>query len=450
MRVSVIGLGYVGSVAAAGIATAGHDVTGVDLDWGKIDCYRSGAVPFYEPGLADLIADARGLEKLRFLHTSEVSESLGDVIILAMGTPTSQTGAADLRQVHEALGWIKERQPQGSVIVMKSTVPPGTGVRLLETLLAGTGLQYVSNPEFFREGQAVFDWFNPDRIVLGSASDTAVQIAKELYRGLDAPIVVTDTTSAEMIKYAANSFLATKISFINDIAGVCDRVNASIDDVIEGISLDPRIGPRFLQAGVGYGGSCFPKDVRALDHVSLTNGHSFELLQSVIRVNNRQRLLPLHALRQQFRSLYGVAVGVLGLAFKPQTDDVREAPSLDLIRLLAEEGALVSAYDPRAVHNAAQELPEAVSLTEDLLAATAGTQALVLLTEWPEIVGAEWGEIAKSMRAPQFLFDGRNALAPAQMTELGFRYHGVGRGTCQSLTTPGREVVMEREVLSLA
>ena len=435
MRVSVIGLGYVGSVGAAGIATAGHEVTGVDLDRGKIDSYRSGVVPFYEPGLGDLIAEARRQDKLRFLHTSEVSGSLGEIILLAMGTPTSQTGAADLRQVHEALGWIKEMQPQASVIVMKSTVPPGTGERLLETLLADTGLQYVANPEFFREGQAVFDWFNPHRIVLGSTSGYAIEMAKQLYRGLDAPYVVTDTTSAEMIKYAANFFLATKISFINDIAGLCDRLNASVDDVTEGISLDPRIGPGFLQAGVGYGGSCFPKDVRALDHVSLTNGHSFELLQSVIRVNNRQRLLPLHALRQQFGSLYGVAVGVLGLAFKPQTDDVREAPSLDLIRLLTEEGALISAYDPRAVHAAAQVLPDAVNLTEDLLTATEGTQALVLLTEWPEIVDAEWGEIAKSMRAPQFLFDGRNALVPAQMAGLGFQYHGVGRGTHQPLET---------------
>ena len=231
-----------------------------------------------------------------------------------------------------------------------------------------------------------------------------------------------------MIKYAANAFLATKISFINEIAAVCERLDASIDDVSRGISLDPRIGTSFLRAGVGYGGSCFPKDVRALDHLALANGHNLELLRSVITVNNRQRFLPLQALRQHFGRLYGVSVGVLGLAFKPHTDDIREAPSLDLIRILVEEGAIVRAYDPKAAAGAENALPTAVHIGEDLLSCTRGAEALVLITEWPEIVAADWHAIAGQTKPPRFLFDGRNALDSARMRALGFHYQGVGRG----------------------
>ena len=260
-----------------------------------------------------------------------MSEPYWDVVVITTGTPTIETGAADIRQVHSALNWIKEKQPTGGVVVMKSTVPPGTGVRLAETLLGDTAFDYVSNPEFLGAGQAVHDWFHPDRIVIGGSHDRAIQVVKDLYNGIDAPFVVTDITSAEMIKYAANAFLATKISFINEIALLCERVDASIDEVTKGISLDPRVGPSFLRAGVGYGGSCFPKDVRALDHLALTNGQNFELLRSVITVNNRQRLLPFYALSERFGRLRGVEVSILGLAFKPHTDDIREAPAIDLI-----------------------------------------------------------------------------------------------------------------------
>ena len=427
MKVSVIGLGHVGSVVAAGLATAGHDVVGIDSDSKKVNAYCHGVVPIYEPDLSDLINKALSQEKLRFFHTSEVSEPLGDVIFITTGTPTSETGAADLGQVRSALDWIKEKQPGGGVIVMKSTVPPGTGVRLLETLLNNSGFEYISNPEFLREGQAVYDWFHADRIVIGGNHEGAIQALEELYQGTEAPYVVTDITSAEMVKYAANAFLATKISFINEIAAVCERLNASIDDVSRGISLDPRIGPSFLRAGVGYGGSCFPKDVRALDHLALTNGHTLDLLRSVITVNNRQRLLPLQALRERFGRLYGVTVGVLGLAFKPNTDDLRGAPSLDLIRILVEEGAVVRGYDPKAVAAVKRELPDAVHVVEDLLSCTRGAQALVIKTEWPEIVAADWAAVASHTKPPRFLFDGRNALDEAQMQALGFNYCGVGR-----------------------
>ena len=435
MKVSVIGLGHVGAVAAAGLACEGHDVIGIDNDNQKVNAYCHGEVPIYEPGLSDLINRALSQKKLRFFHTGEVSEPLGDVILITTGTPTSEAGAADLGQVKSALDWIKEKQPGGGVIVMKSTVPPGTGVRLLETLLNNSGFEYISNPEFLREGQAVYDWFHPDRIVIGGNHGGAIQAIEELYQGTEAPYVVTDITSAEMIKYAANAFLATKISFINEIAAVCERLDASIDDVARGISLDPRIGPSFLRAGVGYGGSCFPKDVRALDHLALTIGHNLELLRSVITVNNRQRLLPLQVLRERFGRLYGVTVGVLGLAFKPNTDDIREAPSLDLIRILVEEGALVRAYDPKAAAAAQRELPNTVHVVDDLLSCTRGAQALVLMTEWPEIVAADWAAVASHTKSPRFLFDGRNTLDAAKMQALGFHYHGVGRAAKPSTST---------------
>ena len=305
MRVSIIGTGYVGSVAAAGLASAGHDVLAIDVDLKRVNAYRSGAVPVYEPSLGRLIEEGLSSGNLRFLHTDEVAEPLGDVILVATGTPTTDTGAADLSQVRSALSWIQRQACDDSIILMKSTVPPGTGVRVRETTLSDPTLRYVSNPEFLREGQALHDWFHPDRIVIGSDDDDATGIIKALYRGIDAPFVVTDITSAEMIKYASNAFLGTKISFINEIAALCTKLGATIDDVCEGIALDPRIGPSFLQAGVGYGGSCFPKDVRALGQVALTNDHNFELLRSVITVNNRQRLLPLYALRERFGRLTG-------------------------------------------------------------------------------------------------------------------------------------------------
>jgi UDPglucose 6-dehydrogenase len=326
-----------------------------------------------------------------------------------------------------AVKWIKERQKDECIIAMKSTVPAGTGIRLLNTALQGTPFRYVANPEFLREGQALWDWFHPDRIVIGTLDRCAVETIKELYRGSEVPCVITDITSAEMIKYAANAFLATKISFINEIAMLCERINASIDDVVRGISLDPRIGLSFLHAGVGYGGSCFPKDVDSLDHTALANGHSSELLRAVIAVNNRQRLLPLQALRQQFGRLLGVPIGVLGLAFKPNTDDIREAPAIDLIHHLHQEGASVKAYDPQANVSASKIMPGLALLVDDVLHCASGAQALVLMTEWPEFVKADWKEIAQYMKPPRVLFDGRNVLDQLKMQNLGFHYQGIGR-----------------------
>ena len=429
MDITVIGLGYVGTVAAASLAADGHRVLGIDIDPDRTALMQTGAVPFYEPGLEEIIRFAVAAGRLRFAHRDAVDGPLGDIALIATGTPQTEGGAADLNQVRSAVSWIRS-QPSGSpVIVMKSTVPPGTGQRIIEHELAGTGLRYVSNPEFLREGQAIQDWQNPDRIVIGANPGDAesVEAIKSMHAGVRAPYIITDITSAEMIKYASNAFLATRISFINEIASLCDRVGASIDAVSDGMAMDPRTGGR-IYAGVGYGGSCFPKDVRALDHLGLTSGANVELLRSVININNRQRLLPLYALRERFdANMAGLRVAALGLAFKPNTDDIREAPSLDLIRALTEEGAIVSAYDPEAMEAARPYLPPTVLLTENALEAANQAQAMVLITEWAEFVDADWRDIARSMRPPRFIFDGRNALDASEMQRLGFEYIGVGR-----------------------
>ena len=429
MKITVIGLGYVGIVAASCLANRGHRVTGVDVDPKRVAILQSGRLPIYEPGLEPVMEAAIGNESLHFIHTSDFTEPLGEAVLVAVGTPQGPDGAADLEQVRAAVSWVRKRASGETTLVMKSTVPPGTGHRLANRDLVGSGVRYVSNPEFLREGQAVHDWEHPDRVVVGmEPGDTrSLGVVGGMNDGNDAPRVVTDITSAEMIKYASNALLATRISFINEMAALCERVGASIDTVSEGLSMDPRTGSR-IHAGVGYGGSCFPKDVRALDHLALTSDASVELLRSVITVNNRQRLRPLHALRERFNGgIAGLRVAVLGLAFKPDTDDVREAPALDLIRALSDDGASVRAYDPQAQDRARRHLPSSVTPAENPEAATKGAQAVVLMTEWDQIVNADWETIAQLMQPPRYLFDGRNALDPALMQRLGFEYRGVGR-----------------------
>ena len=427
MKITVVGLGYVGAVAVAALSKAGHDVLGVDVDQGKISSFQGGICPFYEPELSELISAGLAAGRLRFQRLEDVNESLGEIILVAVGTPTQAYGGTDLSQVYSAIRWIKDRNPGKAVVVMKSTVPPGTGLRLMAEELADTQLQYVFNPEFLREGQAVHDWFHPDRIVIGGEDDSATELAKRMYQGIDAPLLITDVTSAEMIKYTANAFLPTKISFINEIASLCERVGANIDDVAQGVGLDTRIGSSFLQAGLGYGGSCFPKDTRALEFLSAVKGYNCELLRAVINVNNRQRLLPVQALQEVFPSLKGVNVALLGLAFKPNTDDVREAPALDIARLLVELGANVQAYDPKAMETARPLLPKEVVLSNSAMDALRGAQAAILVTEWQEFVELSWEEVANQMAEPRLIFDGRNALDGHELMELGFKYRGVGR-----------------------
>ncbi len=433
MKITVIGLGYVGAVAAAGLANAGHEVLGVDINRDRVRSLSSGRVPFYEPGLESRISAGLSAGSLRFTHPDDASEPLGEIALISTGTPPRQSGAADLSQVRSGLEWIKSQPHDNLVVVMKSTVPPGTGCKIISSELTGTDIRYSSNPEFLREGRAVEDWDSPDRIVIGVEPGDAktVEAVKRMHSSLSAPFIITDVTSAEMTKYASNAFLATRISFINEIASLCDRVGASIDAVSEGLALDPRTGGK-IYAGVGYGGSCFPKDVRALDYLALTSGVNFELLRSVINVNNKQRLLPLYALRSRFGDpISGLKVAALGLAFKPDTDDVRDAPSLDLIRALLDEGVEVRAFDPRAAETAARELPEAARILDDPVEASAGTQALVILTEWRQIIEADWQKIARRMKPPRFIFDGRNCLSPREMESLGFEYQSVGRNRQQ-------------------
>ena len=429
MKITVIGLGYVGTVAAAGLCQAGHEVVGIDVDRRRVEALSEGRVPMFEPDLEAGVTRGLHAGTLRFLHRDDFSETPGDAALVATGTPPTHGGAADLRQVRVAVDWVKSVGTDGLVVVMKSTVPPGTGRRLLDFELKGTGIRYASNPEFLREGRAVEDWASPDRIVVGvePGDDATADVVRRMHAAIDAPHLVTDITSAEMIKYASNAFLATRISFINEIASLCGSIGASIDDVSMGLAMDSRTGAR-IHAGVGYGGSCFPKDVRALDHLALTSGVEVDLLRSVINTNNRQRLLPLHALRQRFGgALAGLRVGVLGLAFKPETDDVRDAPSLDLVRALVDEGVEVQAFDPRAMDNARAALPPEARLVGGVAEAANRAQALVLLTEWREIVESDWRVVARCMIPPRLVFDGRNALPPAALEALGFEYVGVGR-----------------------
>ena len=427
MNITVVGLGYVGAVAVGVLGNGGHKVLGVDINRQKVISFQQGICPFYEPGLSELIS--RGVEagRIRFMHVDDVNGKLGELILVSVSTPTQPYGGIDLSQVYSTIHWIKECNPGEAVIVMKSTVTPGTGLRLVTEELRGTNLKYVCNPEFLREGQAIQDWIHPTRIVIGGQDDEAIRMVRDMYAGIEAPVVVTDITTAEMTKYAANAFLAMKISFINEIANLCDRIGANIDEVAQGIGLDPRIGPAFLRAGLAYGGSCFPKDARALEFLSTMRGYSSELLRAVINVNNRQRLLPVQALQNVFSRLKGTRVALLGLAFEPNTDDVREAPALDVARLLSEEGAVVKAYDPKAMENARPQLPSEVILCSSAMDALHGAQAAIVATEWSEFIELTWEEVLQAMDPPRFVFDGRNVLDGRKLVQLGFRYRGVGR-----------------------
>lgn len=424
----MIGVGYVEAVAAANLAACGHRVVGVDIDPNRIKMLQTGTPPFYEPGLAEVIRSAVATGFLRFAHCATFDGPVGEVALVAVGTPQAPGEGVDMRQVASALSWVKSRRRPDTVIVMKSTVPPGAGERMIEHDLAGTGLHYVANPEFLREGQAIYDWRHPDRIVIGANSGDTKSVAtvKAMRLGIEFPCIITDITSAEMIKYASNAFLATRISFINEIASLCDQVGASIRDVSSGLAMDPRTGGR-VHAGVGYGGSCFPKDVLALDHLGHASGVNLELLRAIINVNSRQRLLPISALRERFGgNVAGVRVAVLGLAFKPNTDDVRDAPAIDLIKAIVADGGIVTACDPRATANARQHLPSTVQFTATPLEAANQAQAVFLVTEWEQCVTADWSEIARRMCLPRFVFDGRNALDPKEMHRRGFQYAGIG------------------------
>jgi len=417
--VGVIGVGWVGLVTAACFAELGHPVIARDILQEKVDSLARGEVTIHEPDLADLVR--RNAERLTF--TTDMSELLGAarLLFVCVDTPPTYSGDADLSRVRAVV----EELPEGSdhVLIMKSTVPAGTGEAIRRDL---PGLSYVSCPEFLKEGTAVADFMHPDRVVVGAdpGDEEAAAAVASLYEPLG-EVLHTDVSSAEMIKLASNAFLATKISFINEIANVCEEVGADVGEVARGMGLDERIGPSFLRAGIGYGGSCFPKDVTALKMLAGNTGYHFQLLNAVIEVNELQKRRVVGKLDKHLGSLLGKRVALLGLAFKPDTDDMREASSLVLASRLQGEGAEVVAYDPVASERAGQLL-DSVTLTGSALEALDGADAAVLVTEWREFAELDWVEVARRMARP-LIVDGRNFLDPKALVAAGFEYEGIGK-----------------------
>jgi UDPglucose 6-dehydrogenase len=426
--ICVVGAGYVGLVTGACFAELGHQVTCLDIDAARIEGLNRGVVPIYEPNLDELIAVNVARGRLRF--TTAYPEAIPGVefAFIAVNTPSGAEGEADMsfaRQAADSIG----RHANGHVtIVNKSTMPIGAGDQIA-TIVAryardGRSFAVVSNPEFLREGSAVRDFLHPDRIVLGATDRAAADVVATLYASLDAPVIITDLRTAEMIKYASNAFLATKISFINEIASVCEQLGADVSEVARGMGLDARIGAQFLNAGVGFGGSCFPKDVRALAYMAAVNGCHPQLLRAVMEINRDARRSVLLKARAELGTLDERIVAVLGLAFKPNTDDLREAPSLEIIRLLQNEGARVRVYDPAAMEKGKLELRN-VQFAATPYAAAESAHALVVLTEWDEFRHLDFGRIRSSMAYP-LLLDGRNMFDPIRMAEQGFVYRGMG------------------------
>lgn len=436
MRIAVIGVGHVGLVTAACLARWGHRVVGMDDDTARVRLLAAGGVPFHEPGLADLLAE--GHEAGRLVFTGSIREALTDteVAFVCVGTPALPGGAPDLSYVERVGRLAATTGPDGLVLVEKSTVPANTGIRLEQVIdreqrRAGreVGIQVASNPEFLREGQAVADTLRPDRVVVGTTSVRAAAALREVYAPLlaehDAAYLETDLTTAELIKHASNAFLATRISFINAVARICERVGADVTTVATGMGYDHRIGPHFLQAGLGYGGSCFPKDVDGFIHLATSVGYDFRLLEEVRAVNLDQRRYVLGLLREELWHMEGKTVALLGAAFKPGTDDLRNAPAMWLAEQLLDAGAQVRVYDPVALPAVAERLPD-VTLVDDPLGAAKDAHAAVVCTEWPQ-VAALTGEQLAAVLAYPIVIDGRNALDPRDLAEAGITYHGIGR-----------------------
>jgi UDPglucose 6-dehydrogenase len=463
MRVCVIGTGYVGLVTGVCLAYIGHDVICIDNNEEKLKLMKSGQSPIFEPGLSEIMQAAINSGNIQFSSDMAGGVAHGEILFIAVGTPPLPNGESDTRYVEAVARGIGANLNGGyKVIVNKSTVPIGSGdwVRMIvldgiverqKSLVAAGGssaeekppeisahFDVVSNPEFLREGSAVYDTFNPDRIVLGGNSQQAIAMMKELYAPIverkfavdqslpPVPVLVTDLSSAEMIKYAANAFLATKISFINEVANICDRVGADVTQVAKGIGLDSRIGNKFLQAGIGWGGSCFPKDVSALIHTADDYGYEAQLLKAAVSVNERQRLIALEKLQQALKILKGKTVGLLGLTFKPDTDDLRDAPALNLIEQLNRLGAKVKAYDPIISQTGMRHGLSGVLVETDAERLADGCDALVLVTEWQQFSTLDYAKMAKLMNHA-VMIDGRNFLDPETMVRAGFQYVGVGR-----------------------
>lgn len=429
MKIAIIGTGYVGLVTGACFAEVGHHVICVDCDARKIERLQQGGIPIYEPGLDDLVKRNVQAGRLSFTASTREGVEKSEVIFIAVPTPPLPDGSVDLSYIESVAREIAAHLDGYRIVVDKSTVPVRTAEKVAETIKRyGQNLidvDVVSNPEFLREGFAVEDLMNPDRIVIGVSSDRPVAAMKAIYEPFDAPLIVTDTNSAELIKHAANSFLALKISYANALSAVCEAAHADVKAVTRGMGLDRRIGTEFLNAGLGFGGSCFPKDLSAFIKISEQLGYDFRLLKEVQQINADQMRRFLKKITDTLWVLKEKRIGVLGLAFKQNTDDIRTSPALDLCHHLLRDGATLRVHDPKAMEKARVVLPEATYVEDANLVAN-GCDALVIATEWPEFTRIDYAEARRTMRTP-ILFDGRNLLDPVEMKRLGFLYHSVGR-----------------------
>jgi UDPglucose 6-dehydrogenase len=435
-NISVVGTGYVGLVTGVSFADLGNTVTCIEIDPIKLDTLRAGKSPIYEPGLEEVLERNMRAGRLRFTDDYTAALADTDFIFITVGTPMGDDGAADLKYVRAAAQSIGQHLRDHAIIIDKSTVPIGTGDMVAEIIKEHAGpdasFAVVSNPEFLREGSAMRDFFNPDRIVLGSFDRAAAEAVAALHEPLGANVIITDLRTAEMINYASNAFLATRISFVNEIAQICEKLGADVKEVARGMGADKRIGPHFLDAGIGYGGSCFPKDVLALHHMAATAGCHPQLLQAVMDINSDARRRFIDKLVDILGTLDNTLIGVLGLAFKPNTDDMREAPSVEIIEMLHARGARVKAYDPVAMERAGELLPS-VTFCATAYDAAKEADALLIVTEWNEFKQLSLHRIKQFMRRPVIL-DGRNLYDPADMIERGFIYRGVGRGMPDKIT----------------
>jgi UDPglucose 6-dehydrogenase len=428
-KICVIGTGYVGLVTGTCFSDMGHRVTCLDINEKRIEKLNNGIMPIYEPGLKQIVDQNVDAGRLNF--TTSYQEALEDAefAFIAVGTPSSVDGDADMQYVKMAAETIASHLDHPIIIVNKSTVPVGTGDWVSEIIKDMNGgktppFSVVSNPEFLREGSAVNDFMEPDRVVLGSTNREAAEKVADLYEALRAPIMITDLRTAEMIKYASNAFLATRISFINEIANICESLGADVKEVARGMGMDKRIGPSFLDAGLGWGGSCFPKDVKALAHMAETRGSHPQLLQAVMDINQNQRKRAVQKVEKALGGLKGKTIGLLGLSFKPNTDDTRDAPALDIARMLLKSGAVVQAFDPQAMEVSKKEIPQ-LQLRKNPYETAEAVDALILATEWNEFKSLDFERIKANMKG-NVILDGRNIWDGTELHEMGFTYFGMG------------------------
>ncbi|MCK4908691.1 MAG: UDP-glucose/GDP-mannose dehydrogenase family protein [Planctomycetes bacterium] len=430
MTITLIGTGHVGLVTGACLAAKGHRVVCVDNNHRKINLLRSGRIPIYEPGLEKLVRNNRRKKRLFFSTNIRTSVIGAEVIFIAVGTPLGRDGAADLSQVKRVARTIAPYLKNYTVIVEKSTAPVSTGAMIKNIIKKyirpGVDFDVVSNPEFLQEGTAVKTTLYPDRIVLGVESKKAEKIMRRVYRRFKAPIVITDLNSAELIKHASNAFLAMKISYVNALANICELAKADITHVARGIGMDKRINPYFLNAGIGYGGYCLPKDVVAFAKISEQVGYKFNLLREVQKINLDQRHRFIKKIARTLRGLKGKRIGLLGLSFKPQTDDIRESPGIDIAQRLSQHGARVKAYDPKAMPGSRNVLPKKIRFAKNINDAARGSDALVIATDWPQFKKINLPRLKKIMARP-VIIDGRNIFSPARMRRSGFTYVSIGR-----------------------